>query len=212
MKRILCYGDSNTYGHNPLNGNRLEGRWTKILCDMLGEEYEIIEEGLCGRTTVFDDNYDKGRNGEALIEPTIASHTPIDLIVIMLGTNDIQTQFSKTAFDIARGIETLIRRIKNPYMYGNYSVPKILVISPILIDISIKNSFFGSLFGAERAVELSKKLAEQYKRVVDLYEDTYFMNAADFASASVLDGLHMDSENHKKLAEGIAAKILSIFG
>lgn len=209
MKKILCYGDSNTYGHNPVDCSRLDIRWTKLLAESLGCGYEVIEEGLCGRTTVFDDNFTDGLNGKKMLEPVLKTHSPLDLVILMLGTNDIQLQFNQTAFDISRGVETLVKIIQNPLVYGNCSVPKILLISPILIDKSVKNSFFADLFGSDRAVNLSRELAPQIKRVADLYE-TYFLNAADYAKASPIDGIHMDPDNHRLLAQAIENKIKEI--
>lgn len=207
MKKILCYGDSNTYGHNPVDCSRLDIRWPKLL--RLSGEYEIIEEGLCGRTTAFDDNFTEGLNGKTMLEPILKTHQPLDLVILMLGTNDIQLQFNKTAFDISRGVETLVKIIQNPLIYGSCSVPKILLVSPILIDKSIEYSFFSDLFGTNLAVELSEELAPQIKRVANLYS-TYFLNAADYAKASPLDGIHMDPENHRLLAKAIENKLKEI--
>lgn len=211
VKKILCYGDSNTYGHNPLDCSRLDIRWTKVLSELLGNDYEIIEEGLCGRTTVFDDAFDPCLNGKNMLEPIIKTHKPLDLIIIMLGTNDIQLQFNQNAFGVSRGIETLIKTAKNPFIYGIYgdAVPEILVVSPILIDKAIKNSFFADIYGTTRAVDISKQLAPQYERTAKLY-NVHFMNAANYAKASKLDGVHMDAENHKKLAAAFAEKIKEI--
>ena len=152
MKRILCYGDSNTYGHNPLDCSRLQQRWTTYLKEKLGNNYEIIEEGLCGRTTVFEDSFTYGLNGKLMLEPILRTHNPIDLVILMLGTNDIQLQFNKTAFDISRGIETLIKIIQNPLIYGNYSVPQILLVSPILVIDPFKRPFFEVNFATEEPV------------------------------------------------------------
>lgn len=211
MKRILCYGDSNTFGHNPKDCSRLSEnlRWTRLLKKLLGDEYEVIEEGLCGRTTVYDDCFSDGLNGIKLLEPILKTHSPVDLVVLMLGTNDIQLQFASTPHDSARGIEALVKIIKNPMLYGDKNPPEILIVSPILIDPAIANSMFADLYGVERAVEFSKQLAPKYENISKLYK-AHFINAAEFAKASVLDGVHMDAENHKKFAENIAEKIKNI--
>lgn len=208
MKKILCYGDSNTYGHNPADCSRLDGRWTRFLAQSLGNGYEIIEEGLCGRTTVFDDSYDRGLNGRDLLEPIIKTHKPLDLIIIMLGTNDLQLQFSQNAFGVARGVETLVKIAKNPLIYGE-KIPEILVVSPILIDEAISNSFFADIYGVQRAVDISKQLAPRIETIAKQY-GAHFMDAAKYANASALDGVHMDSENHQKLARAFADKIKEI--
>lgn len=209
MKKILCYGDSNTYGHDPADGtHRLDGRWTRFLAQTLGDGYEIIEEGLCGRTTVFNDAYDSGLNGRELLEPIIKTHKPLDLIIIMLGTNDLQLQFNQNAFGVSRGVETLLKIAKNPLIYGK-KIPEILVVSPILIDEAISSSFFADIYGAQRAVDISKQLAPRIESIAKLH-GAHFMDAAKHAKASALDGVHMDSENHKKLAYAFADKIKEI--
>lgn len=208
MKKILCYGDSNTYGHNPADCSRLSVRWTKLLAESLGDNYEIVEEGLCGRTTVFDDPFDSGLNGRDLLEPIIKTHKPLDLIIIMLGTNDLQTRFSPTAPAVARGVETLIKIAKNPFIYGG-KIPEILVVSPILIDEELGNSYFAAIYGVKKAADISKQLAPQIEAVAKQH-GVLFMDAAKYAKPSPLDGVHMDEENHKKLADAFVDKIKEI--
>ena len=108
MKTIVCFGDSNTYGRDPVTRGRLDKktRWPGVLQNTLGEEYEVIEEGLNGRTTVWDDPVRGGpkRNGSLYLLPCLESHTPIDLLVIMLGTNDLKARFSVTPYDIAESM------------------------------------------------------------------------------------------------------------
>lgn len=205
MKRILCFGDSNTYGHNPKDASRLNIRWTRIIQKLLGENYEIIEEGLCGRTTDFQvDGEVCGWEGTTLLNPIIATHKPYDLLIIMLGTNDLLLNAKAELSDSAKGLEKLIEIAKEAYPTG-----KILVISPILIDESVKNSDFSQLYGPARGCELSKEFANTYLPVATKLK-CEFMNAADFAKASPLDGVHMDEKNHEKLAHAIADKIRNI--
>lgn len=206
MKRILCFGDSNTYGHNPKDASRLSRRWTRCIAEILGSDYEIIEEGLCGRTTVFPVNgIIDGWEGSTLLKPVIATHKPYDLLIIMLGTNDLLLSTGADISDSARGLEELIKTARENFQ------SEILVISPILIDKSVKdNEIFCELYGPERACELSKQFAGSYKPIALKY-GCHFMNAADFAQASALDGVHMDEKNHKQLAKAIAAKIKAIF-
>ena len=114
MKTILCYGDSNTYGYDPETGFRYpyEDRWTTILQKRLGDEALVIPEGLNGRTTCFEDEIRPGRNGFAYLEPCLHSHGPIDLVVLMLGTNDLKIRFQLTPTDIGKAIDRLILTIK----------------------------------------------------------------------------------------------------
>lgn len=207
MKRILCFGDSNTFGHDPKDASRLSKRWTRIIRPILGDDYEIIEEGLCGRTTVFSVKENAaGWEGSALIKPVICTHKPIDLLIIMLGTNDLLISSGADAKKSADGVEELI------HMAREVTDAKILIISPILIDESIKDSeIFSVLYGQTRACEMSRQFAPLFKEKA-LKNDCFFMDAAQFAKASVLDGVHMDSDNHEKLAAAIADKIKEIFG
>ena len=111
MKTIVCYGDSNTYGYNPENGFRYEyeERWTTILQKELKDSAIVIPEGLNGRTTSFEDELRPGRNGATYLDPCLHSHGPIDLVVLMLGTNDLKIRFQATPTDIGKGIDRLIK-------------------------------------------------------------------------------------------------------
>lgn len=207
--KILCYGDSNTYGHNPIDGSRLKIRWTNALQKSLGADYEIFEEGLCGRTTVFDDAFTDGLNGRKLLEPILRTHQPLDLVILMLGTNDMQIQFNASAYDIARGVETLIKIVKNPCIYAG-KVPEILVVSPTRTNKGMDNNeYFSNIFGTERSMKISGELAGYIKSVAD-NNGAYFLNAADYAEASDLDGLHLNEENHILLSRAIEDKIHEI--
>ena len=110
MKRILCYGDSNTWGYDPVARDRFDAatRWTRVLAASLGADYEIIEEGLCGRTTIWDDPVTEYRNGRTYLIPCLDTHCPLDLVVLMLGTNDLKSRFSLSAYDIAAGAGVLV--------------------------------------------------------------------------------------------------------
>lgn len=114
MKAVLCYGDSNTWGYDPATQTRFsrEVRWTGVLREELGEGYLVIEEGLNGRTTVWDDPIELDKNGATYLRPCIQSHKPFDLIVIMLGTNDLKTRFWLPAYDIAAGAGVLVDIVK----------------------------------------------------------------------------------------------------
>lgn len=110
MKHILCFGDSNTYGYRPDGLGRYDEtiRWTKKVQRALGTaEYQIIEEGLCGRTTVFQDELRVGRKGVDIFPVLLETHQPLDLIIIMLGTNDCKTRYKASAGTVAKGMEQL---------------------------------------------------------------------------------------------------------
>ena len=111
---ILCFGDSNTWGYKPDKSGRYDEntRWTGLLQKKLGSGYHIIEEGLCGRTTVFQDELREGRRGLDLIGVTVEMHNPIDLMIIMLGTNDCKTRYRASASVIAKGLDQVIRKAR----------------------------------------------------------------------------------------------------
>mgnify|MGYP001272416558 CR=1 FL=1 len=119
MRTILCYGDSNTHGQipggTPLDRYTLLQRWPGVLARELGKGWHIIEEGLSGRTTVHDDPIEGAlKNGRTYLRPCLMSHAPLDLVIIMLGTNDLKARFSQPASEVAMGIGCLIHRWETP--------------------------------------------------------------------------------------------------
>ena len=112
QKNILCFGDSNTHGYNSKTGGRftVEERWTKLLQRKLGDDYYVIEEGLSGRTTSFDDPVFEGLSGLNAIYPCMMTHEPLDLVIIMLGTNDTKDRFNANGFIIGKGLERLTQK------------------------------------------------------------------------------------------------------
>lgn len=209
-KRILCFGDSNTWGAIPDLFERYDSdtRWTGILQKELGNEYVIIEEGYCGRTTVFDDPIENRLSGIKYFYPCIDSHSPLDLIIIMLGTNDLKPRFGVDAGNISSALVNYINTLKTVPLVGNQ--PQILLVSPILVDPSYKNnSISNSCFGKDADIR-SRELAKKYKEIANIHS-IYYMNAAEYAKASESDGIHMDAENHKKLAMAFVKKIREIF-
>lgn len=206
--RILCIGDSNTWGYNPVNGQRFSNRWPKVLAKLMPEN-EIIEEGLNGRTITSIDPVFNERCGIKGLKMLLMSHKPIDCVIIMLGTNELKSIFNKKANDIAEGIKQLLEIIINKDMWERFNIPKILVVSPILIRdelLEIPAIFEGF---DENSVIQSKQLAQEISKICNKY-NVEFMNAADFAMASLVDCIHMDEENHIKLAKAIKQKLINI--
>lgn len=210
--KILCYGDSNTWGHDPKNGSRFDEntRWTRLLQKKLGKEHEIIEEGLCGRTAAFMDDVIPYRHGISMLEATLEINQPIDLVVIMLGTNDLKSAFHPDAYAITNGIKKMIKIIRNPYLYiSQKKLPEILIVSPIHIHSDLEQvERYWEGFG-KRSLEVSRKLASWYEALTKEM-NCHFMDASLYAQASTIDCIHMDEENHKKFAEAIYEKIENI--
>lgn len=210
MKNILCFGDSNTFASHPLGGRHpYDVRWTGRLQALLGAEYRVIEEGLGGRTTVFEDQISPGRNGRAALPAAIATHNPIDLIVVMLGTNDLKAQYHATMWDLGRAMEQLMHII-DAYEYApHYKKPQVLLVSPIEVGEGIEDSPFGCF--TREAVGKSRLFAKEYAPVAEKY-GAHFFDAASVAYPSREDQLHMDAESHRALADALADKIRRILG
>lgn len=204
--RILCYGDSNTYGYIPVTGERYEDgvRWTGVLAGLLGSGHTVIEEGLNSRTTVWDDPVRGGsnKNGRAYLTPCLESHRPLDLVILMLGTNDLKIRFSLTPYDIALGIEALIGDIKKACCGRREGNPRILVVCPPKVyNIGLNKQIVG-----QEGEKKAEELAEYYQMIAERNQ-VDFMKAADFAEPSAEDGMHLTPEGHRALANGIYAKL-----
>lgn len=199
MIRILCYGDSNTYGYIPGRGGRYDchTRWTGRLQDLLGSGYQIVEEGLCGRTTIFDDRTESGRNGLDRIRDAVEQNQPLDVLIIMLGSNDCKAQFGASAKEISAGLEQLLEKAGNHEEFGFH----VLLIAPAAMTERVMHSGFGSEFD-RRSVEVSKELAQEYE-VLARKRGCDFLDGSKMTRVSETDGLHLDAEGHRRLAEAV---------
>ena len=210
MKRILCFGDSNTWGYiagtNPIQRYDHKTRWTGVLREGLGEAYEVIEEGLNGRTTVWDDPIEGHKNGEKYLVPCLSSQSPLDLVIIMLGTNDTKCRFSLSAFDIAAGMEKLIGIIKSSASGRDSQAPKILLMCPA----PVKNitTFAEMLEGAE---EKSAKMGAHYAAVAQR-QGCDFLDIGTIVEPSPVDGIHLDANSHRILGEHLVSMVKDILG
>ena len=202
MKVILCFGDSNTYGRDPITSGRLDKRvrWTGVLQRTLGKDYDVIEEGLNGRTTVWDDPVRGGikRNGSVYLLPCLESHAPIDQLIIMLGTNDLKARFAVTPYDVGESMGALIEIAQKSMCGMKGKGPEILIMAPPPLGELTKwaETFQGG-------VEKSKKLAAYYAPVAESY-GCRFIDTSTIIQSSKLDGLHFDPEEHHKLGTAVA--------
>ncbi len=203
IKTILCYGDSNTWGYDPATGTRFprDVRWTGVLRLALGPGYLIIEEGLNGRTTVWDDPIEGYKNGRDYLIPCLETHRPLDLVVLMLGTNDLKQRFSVSAFDIANSVGVLVDIIQRSQAGPDGRAPQVLLLAPPPVG---KLTAFSEMFaGAEVK---SRRFAEHYARVA-AERGCAFLDTATVIRSSDLDGIHFEVEEHRKLGEAVAAHI-----
>jgi lysophospholipase L1-like esterase len=210
MRSVLCYGDSNTYGQTtadtPDERYGATERWPGVMRALLAPRWLVIEEGLSGRTTVSDDPIEGAeKNGRTYLKPCVQSHKPLDLVILMLGTNDLKVRFNKTASEIAMGIGALAQDIKALRPGVGQRVPEIMIVSPppILQDLRGWESVF------EGGWAKSLRLAEEYARVADMVE-VHFFDAGSVAESSPVDGFHLDLEGHRALAHGIAEAVEAI--
>ena len=211
MKRILCFGDSNTWGNISGTPDRFdpEVRWTGVLQNELGGDYLVIEEGYNGRTVVMPDLVEGRLSGIDYFRPCLDSQSPLDLVILMLGTNDLKIRFGLEAESIAFGFHRYLDALMTTPMMGER--PKVLLVSPILIDESYKgNAVFHGMFG-EDGVERSKELAPVYRRFAE-ENGLGFLDAAEYGSASPVDGIHMAADDHRRLGRAMAGKVREIIG
>lgn len=208
-KVVVCYGDSNTWGADPTGAGRFppDVRWTGVLQDELGSGYKIIEEGLNGRTTNIEDTIEENRNGRAQLPPTLDSHAPFDLIVIMLGTNDLKKRNNRSAADIAQSASRLGLIARQSLSGPNGGHPKVLVMAPPATRIS--GGGLDLLF--EGSVEKSKQFPEQYAFYAAA-AGVEFFDAGSVIVSSPIDGIHFDPEEHAKLGRAVAAEVRRIIG
>jgi lysophospholipase L1-like esterase len=207
MRTILCYGDSNTYGAKPLSGGvharySSDVRWPRVLHQELGPEFEVIEEGLNGRTTIWDDPFEEGRNGRPYLLPCLRSHAPIDLVVLALGVNDLKAVFRLSAPEIASGVATLAGIVMRSGAGPSGRAPRVLLIVPPPIVATPITELWG--FGG--AIETSRRLATFYERVAQS-DGHALLDAGSVITVSQVDGLHFDEEAHRKLGRAVAEAV-----
>ncbi len=210
-KHIVCLGDSNTHGCCADPADCADGgirfneneRWTRLLQKALGEDYLVIEEGLSGRTCCIDDPIHEGLNALDYIYPCLKSHEFVDLLVIMLGTNDTKERFGLSAACIALGMARLVRKAKATECWGE-KAPNILVIAPPHIGEKMHESDVAATMGAGCAAK-SRELAHYYHEQCDLL-GCHFMDAYG-CEFNEIDYMHLTRKGHAQLAERLAALI-----
>lgn len=215
MKTILCYGDSNTWGLDYRTGGRypFEERWTTILQRRLGDGFQVVAEGLNGRTAGKDDPGDEdpeAKNGRRYLIPCLRSHCPVDLMVLMLGTNDLKTRFFTAVDDVAEDIGTLIQMTRRELGAFQGYRPKILLVAPMAVGDTIETSVFREEFGGKKAIAPSVELAGALRRVA-AGVPCDFLNAAEITEPNEVDAIHFSPEGHEKFGEAVAEWVRETF-
>ena len=206
--RILCYGDSNTWGYNPENATRYQHRWTRELARLLPDD-EIIEEGLNGRTFRNDDPEWPGRNGIEILPVLLRTHRPLDLVIVMLGSNDLKSVFHMTGEKLAEGLGETIHTIQKETLAVPYSIPEVLVLSPALLGNEITTTSMWSPYFDENSLALSRETSSLFE-TVSREKKTFFFDVSPIVNSSEKDSLHLDEESHIRLAEALSVEINSI--
>jgi lysophospholipase L1-like esterase len=212
IRTILCYGDSNTYGAVPSlargGGRRFapDRRWPGILRRQLGNGWDVIEEGHPSRTTVWDDPIEGGhKNGLKALPISLETHMPLDLVILMLGTNDLKHRFAATPSDIADSIEVLVKAIKRSEAGPAGGEPGVIVVAPPpMQEVGwLADMFLG---GAAKSLQLGERIADAARRC-----GTTFLDAGTIVESSTVDGIHFDREAHRTLGTALAKTVLALF-
>jgi lysophospholipase L1-like esterase len=215
MKRILCYGDSNTWGYDPLTQTRFDERtrWTRVLAAALGSGYEVIEEGLNGRTTVWDDPIEgelaSDKNGRTYLGPCLQTHAPLDGVILMLGTNDLKRRFALPASDIALGAKALVGVIQRSRSGRDGAAPPVLLLAPPPLAPLTEGMALAEMF--EGGEVKSLRLHALYARVAQEMNCGYF-DTAGVIRSSELDGIHFEAGEHLKLGRGLTGPVRTSLG
>jgi lysophospholipase L1-like esterase len=203
MKEILCFGDSNTWGYNPTDKSRYprDVRWTGVLQRELGAGFHVIEEGQNGRTTVWDDPVSGDKNGLRYLGPCLESHKPLDLVLILLGCNDLKCRFAVTAYDIAQSAGRLVEAVRRSDTGpGGAPPPALLVSPPPLAKLGELAEMFRG--GAEK----SRELAARFRERAALLGCPVF-DAGSVVTTSDIDGVHWAADQHARLGAALAAEV-----
>jgi lysophospholipase L1-like esterase len=210
MKTVLFYGDSNTWGYDPATQGRFDihTRWAGVARDLLGADWHVIEEGLGGRTTVWDDPLMEARNGKDYLVPCLATHRPLDVVCIMLGTNDLKMRFSLPASDIAEGAGVLAEIVlKSDAGRDDQAPPVVLMCPPPLAPLA--GTRFVDMFAGGEAK--SRDLARHYRAFAGEL-GCHFVDVGTIVQSSPLDAIHYEASEHRKLGEFMAAYLRDTFG
>lgn len=197
MKKIICYGDSNTFGYNPVNGSRYNENnlWTSVLQRNLGTEYEVINEGMCDRTGFINNPKGFLFSAQKHFPKLISKSEDIDLLIIWLGTNDLQFQYDISMGTIEKGLENLIK-IAQP------KAKNIIIIPPVILSEKILEGFFSFQFD-KTSVTKSRKVGRIFRTLANVYHCEYF-DINKVTTPSDIDGLHYNEESHTIIGNNLS--------
>jgi lysophospholipase L1-like esterase len=207
VHEILCFGDSNTWGYDPVSKGRFPNdvRWTGVLQAALGPEFRVLEEGLNGRTTVWEDPVEGDKMGKRHLLPCLESQAPLDLVILMLGTNDTKKRYSAPPSDIAAGVGVLLDIIARSAAGRKGAAPPVLLMCPAPL---VTLTEFSEMF--EGGIEKSRALAPLYADLAKTRGCAFF-DAGTVVKCSAIDGVHFDRAAHRSLGEAVAEEVRKVF-
>jgi lysophospholipase L1-like esterase len=203
MQTVLCYGDSNTWGYDPTSGNRFAAdvRWPGVLRAQLGGDWWVIEEGLNGRTTIYDDPADRDRNGLTHLSVSLASHAPFEVIVLFLGTNDVFLPQPVSAHYAAQGVGVLVDMVAASGAGPDSSAPRtFVVVQPPFAPLGRWEPW------SPHGVEESERFSDAYRLMASEHPCT-LVDLRGVVTPSPLDGVHFDAAGHAAIAAAVAAAV-----
>jgi lysophospholipase L1-like esterase len=215
-KRILCFGDSLTWGWVPVEEGvptqrfPRQVRWTGVLADELGPGFEVVEEGLSARTTTADDPTDPRLNGSNYLPACLASHLPLDLAILMLGTNDTKVNLNRTPLDIAAGMGVLATQVLTSAggVGTSHPAPQVLIVAPPPLA-EMPHPWFDLVFEGGR--EKTAELARVYGALASFMKVPFF-DAGSVITTDGVDGIHFTEQNNRDLGVALAGQVRSLLG
>ena len=211
VRTVLCYGDSLTWGYDAEGPDRHApaDRWPNVLQAALGTGVQVVAEGLNGRTTAFDDALDgTDRNGARTLPTILSTHSPLDLVIIFLGTNDMKPWIAGKAVAAKKGVQRLVQIVRSHSYPVGADVPDVLLVAPpALVDTAEPD--FAAMFSG--GIEQSAMLASLYADLAD-EQGCGFFDAGSVARASPIDGVHLDATNTRAIGRGIEPIVRVMLG
>lgn len=222
-KRIMVFGDSNSWGWHPvpeiapIQRYPQDVAWPGVMAKALGDGFEVVNESLSARTAVVSDKSvdaglglsGAGLSGSEYLPAAIASNMPLDLVIIMLGTNDVKPVYNRSAFQVAIDVMSLVAEAqKNTGVATSYPAPKVMVVVPPHLGKIASVDWVQAMF-PQAAVAESTQIGQYLCPLANAVKVPCF-DAGTVAEITGADGIHMTPENHKKLGDAIAAEVSKI--
>lgn len=200
MKKIICYGDSNTFGYNPKDGSRYpyNARWSAILKENLIKHFEVIEQGLNNRCGFVENSRQKEYCALKHFPEFFKKIDDIEIVILAVGTNDLQFRYNLGDMALEEGLKYLIKLIKNKNS-------KVIIVPPVVLNENILKSYFSSLFN-ENSILKSKTISKIYQKIANDF-NCYYFDFNEFALPSDVDGLHYSEKSHKIIAQKLTSFI-----